>query len=62
MAQADGEAQSMLIRARAEAEANKLRQATLTENLLRQQWIEKWNGKLPEVISDEAMIYGRTRN
>lgn len=62
MAQADGEAQSMLIRARAEAEANKLRQATLTENLLRQQWIEKWNGKLPEVISEEAMIYGRTRS
>jgi hypothetical protein len=37
----------MLTRARAEAEANRLRQATLTPLLLQQQFVEKWNGVLP---------------
>jgi hypothetical protein len=37
----------MLIQARAEAEANKLKQSTLTPMLIQQQWIEKWDGALP---------------
>ena len=52
VATAEGNAQAMLTTAKAEAEANRLKQATLTSLLLQQQWIEKWDGKLP--------VYGQT--
>jgi len=56
VATAEGNAQAMLTQARAEAEANKLKQATLTNLLLQQQWIEKWDGKLP-VYGQAPMLY-----
>ncbi len=37
-----------ILNARAEAESNKLRQQTLTPMLIQQQFIEKWDGKLPQ--------------
>jgi regulator of protease activity HflC (stomatin/prohibitin superfamily) len=40
-------AETKLIEARAEKEANELLQMSLTELILRQQWIEKWDGKVP---------------
>ena len=56
VATAEGNAQAMLTQARAEAEANKLKQATLTSLLLQQQWIERWDGKLP-VYGQAPMLY-----
>lgn len=56
VATAEGNAQAMLTQARAEAEANKLKQSTLTSLLLQQQWIEKWDGKLP-VYGTAPMLY-----
>jgi regulator of protease activity HflC (stomatin/prohibitin superfamily) len=56
VATAEGNAQAMLTQARAEAEANKLKQSTLTSLLLQQQWIEKWDGKLP-VYGQAPMLY-----
>lgn len=56
VATAEGNAQAMLTQARAEAEANKLKQSTLTNLLLQQQWIEKWDGKLP-VYGQSPMLY-----
>jgi len=50
IARAEGNAKAMLTNARAEAESNQLRQRTLTPMLLQQQWIERWNGKLPETM------------
>lgn len=50
VATAAGNAQAMLTQARAEAEANTLKQRTLTPLLIQQQYIEKWNGKLPETM------------
>lgn len=47
VATATGEAQALLVRAKAESEANKLRQQSLTPLLVQQQWIQKWDGKLP---------------
>lgn len=47
IAQAKGDSASNVIKAAGEARANQLRQTTLTENLLRQQMLEKWNGVLP---------------
>jgi regulator of protease activity HflC (stomatin/prohibitin superfamily) len=49
VAKAEGEAQSILVRAKADAEANKLLQTTLTPILVRNKTIEKWDGKLPQV-------------
>jgi regulator of protease activity HflC (stomatin/prohibitin superfamily) len=56
VATAEGNAQAMLTTAKAEAEANKLKQSTLTQLLLSQQWIEKWDGKLP-VYGQSPMLY-----
>ncbi len=47
VATATGEGQALLIRAKSEAEANRLRQASLTPMLIQQEWIKKWDGKLP---------------
>jgi regulator of protease activity HflC (stomatin/prohibitin superfamily) len=47
MAQADGNAKAMVTQARAEAESYKLKQQSLTPLLIQQQFIEKWDGKLP---------------
>lgn len=49
VAKAQGEANSVIIRAKADAEANRLIQATLTPNLIQNKTIEKWNGVLPEI-------------
>jgi len=50
VAQAEGKAKALLAIARAEAEANRLKQTTLNALLVQQQWIQKWNGKLPETM------------
>jgi regulator of protease activity HflC (stomatin/prohibitin superfamily) len=47
VAKAEGNAQSLLIQAKAESEANRLKQQTLTPLLIQQQFIERWDGKLP---------------
>ena len=44
------DAQAMLTAAKAEAEANSLKQKTITPMLLQLEWINKWNGKLPETM------------
>jgi len=49
VAKAEGEAQGILVRAKAQAEANRLLQATLTANLVQSKAIDKWNGVLPQV-------------
>lgn len=52
IATAEGSAKSLVIQAKADAEANKLRQQSLTPLLIQQQFIERWNGCLP--------VYGST--
>jgi regulator of protease activity HflC (stomatin/prohibitin superfamily) len=52
IAKSEGSAKSLIIQAKADAEANKLRQQSLTPLLVQQQFIEKWNGELP--------VYGTT--
>lgn len=51
--EARGIAESTLILATAEAEANQLLQRSLTEELIAAQWIEAWDGRLP-VVSGEG--------
>ena len=49
VAKAEGDAQSILVRAKAQAEANRLLQSTLSANLIQSKAIDKWNGVLPQV-------------
>ena len=50
VATANGNAEAMLTAAKAESEANSLKQKTITPMLLQLEWINKWNGKLPETM------------
>jgi regulator of protease activity HflC (stomatin/prohibitin superfamily) len=47
VATANGNADALLVQAKAESEANRMKQQTLTPLLIQQQYIEKWDGKLP---------------
>jgi regulator of protease activity HflC (stomatin/prohibitin superfamily) len=47
VANAEGNAKALLTKAKAESEAYRLKQQTLTTLLIQQQFIEKWDGKLP---------------
>jgi regulator of protease activity HflC (stomatin/prohibitin superfamily) len=49
VAKAQGEADSVLVRAKAESEANRMLQSTLSAILIQNKTIEKWNGILPQV-------------
>lgn len=54
--QARGEAESTLLKAKAEAEANTILSQSLTEQLVKYKWLEKWNGTLPKVTSEAGVI------
>lgn len=41
------DAETAIIKAEAEKKANELLNKSLTDEILRQQWIEKWDGKMP---------------
>lgn len=45
------EAEKKVVAAQAEAEANRLRTQALTPMILKQQWIEKWKGDIPTVVT-----------
>ena len=47
-------AETKKIEAEAEKEANDLLQKSLTEEILIQQWIEKWDGKVPEYYGGDS--------
>lgn len=51
IALANGEAESKLVRARAESEANKLLVQSLSKELIVFNAIHKWDGKLPETMA-----------
>ena len=50
------EADAKLISANAEAEANRLVEESLTDNILKDKTIEKWNGELPKVTGENGMM------
>lgn len=49
LTQAQADADALMIEAEAEAAANKLLQESLTDNVLQNAMIEKWDGELPKV-------------
>lgn len=56
VAVAEAQAKKLIVAAQAEAEANRLKQQALTPMILKQQYIEKWNGELPKIISSSEQI------
>ena len=50
---AEAEAKAKLIEAEAEAEANRMLEESLTDKILRQRYIEKWDGTLPNTVAGE---------
>lgn len=49
--------QALVTKAQGEAEAQRLQQQTLTQELIHKMWIEKWNGVLPRVTgSGQGLI------
>ena len=49
----EAEAQKKIVAAEAEKKANELRTKALTPAILQQQWIEKWKGDVPQVITSD---------
>lgn len=48
---AKAEAEKLIVAAKAEKEANQLREQALTPAILEKMWIEKWDGTVPTVIT-----------
>ena len=53
---AEAAAQATLTEANAQAEANRLLNESLTELVIRNEQVEKWNGELPKVMSDASAL------
>lgn len=56
VAQAEADARAKIIEAQAEAEANQLLEQSLTEKILKQRYLDKWNGQLPQVVGEGTDI------
>lgn len=53
VAKAEADAKAKLLEAEAQAEANKLLQNSITDKTLKEKYLDKWDGKLPEVVAGE---------
>ena len=60
--EAEGKAKAKVIEAEAEAEANEKISKSITPEILQREWIQKWNGKTPSVVSDNDIMYGINSN
>ena len=54
---AEAEATRILTEANAQAEANRKIEQSLTENVLRNKTIERWNGEYPKVVSNGNFMF-----
>lgn len=50
---AEAEAQKKIVAARGEAEANKILQMSITPQLIQKMWVEKWDGRLSLVATND---------
>lgn len=54
VAKAQADADAKIIAAKAEAEANQVLEHSLTDKILQEMYIEKWNGQLPQVMTGDS--------
>ena len=57
VAKAQGNAKAMRIKADAEAYYNKTIAASLSSMIVQEDWIEKWDGKLPTIMGGQGMMF-----
>jgi hypothetical protein len=57
VAEAEGDAQATLVKAKAQAEGNRVLQETLTPMLIQSKAIERWNGILPQFSGSGAVPF-----
>ena len=50
------EAEKKIVSAEAEKQANELKQQSLTDNIIKEKFIEKWNGELPKVSGSSNIL------
>lgn len=50
------EAQQKVVEAQADADANHIRAASITKDILQSEFLKKWDGKLPVVLGDSGQI------
>lgn len=50
------DAEKKVVSARAEKEANELKQQTLTDNIIKEKFINKWNGELPKATNGGSIL------
>lgn len=50
------EAEKKVVKAEAEKKANEMKQQTLTDNIIKEKFIEKWNGELPKVADGNSIF------
>lgn len=50
------EAEKKIVKAEAEKKANELKQQTLTDNIISEKFIEKWNGELPKASGSNSIF------
>ncbi len=53
---AEAEAETIRIKAEAEADANNKIRASLSEEIIRSKFYEKWNGELPQAMGSDSVI------
>ncbi len=61
VAKAKGNADAMKIKADAEAYYNKTIAASLTQMVVMEDWIEKWDGTLPTVTGGQSMMFDMSK-
>lgn len=54
--EAEAQAKTKIIEAEAQAQAYKIVNEQLTPEVLKKIWIDKWDGKLPQVVSDDNNV------
>lgn len=50
------DAEKKIVQAEAEKQANELKQMSLTDNIIREKFIEKWNGELPKATNGNSIF------
>ena len=50
------EAEKKIVKAEAEKKANELKERSLTDNIIKEKFIEKWNGELPKVTGSNSIL------
>lgn len=55
------EAEQKVATAKAEAEAYELKNRTITDKVIQMEFLEKWDGKMPAVMSDGNMMFDITQ-